>query len=1075
MRYAREGRVFNLQWDPHQQILEASVWGNARSPYHVQIHFKPKSRDMPACFCTCPVAVFCKHAVAVLVEFRKSNSPNEPQSTMMNAQTRDWLERVKTLSEPTKKSVNCLLYLLDVDRIPAYSRLVVRTVKVRQLQKGGYGTPKPFRSTTPTHDMMHKSEDVECFVLLAAARHALSDIRGEYALSGPLAAQAVGQLLKTGRCHWRSSDTPPLTQGGRTKGEFDWEYDDTGRQQIRCKLSHQTKVMISRQPLLYYNQQRNQIGFIKTDLSPAVENILLTAPRITPDEVPAMEAALREVASDGSMPLPCPLTIVHKQQTPTPCLHLSCEQFYHKDYDIESRREIRRKDEIIHAVVSFRYEDHRVKYDALIDSFRHLEHDTLVEVTRDHAEETRQVKRLIKLFDEAVQATEGMLFKPIFEGDTLMLEDDAIELRNIGPQLLQLKQSGWEITFEEDYPYHHDLVEVEEWYTKLEDSSDIQWFECELGVVIAGKRVNLLPHLIKAIDKGVLKRLQTGQKTLQDEAPVMLHLGKHQALPIPPERLQTMLNLVMALYTKDSAEKRRLKLTNYHAALLAEMERAFVSVKLRWMGSKRLLALGERLGDFTKLRSTRVPKLFKGTLRPYQKAGVDWLAFLSQYGLGGILADDMGLGKTVQALAHLTIVKAKAKDPKPSLIVAPTSVVSNWSNEATRFTPHFKVMILRGLDRHKALKRLNSYDLLLTTYPLLLRDRDALLDCVYDYVILDESQYIKNPQTKVTQIVIQLNADHRLCLTGTPMENHLGELWSQFHFLMPGLLGGKQEFRNRYRNPIEHNSDEACRDQLMQLIRPFILRRTKEAVVQELPDKTEIIERIDMSSAQRDLYETIRVAMDHHVRKAIDEKGIERSQLIILEALLKLRQVCCDPRLLKSKVNATASSAKLQRLMELLEELLSEGKRVLLFSQFTSMLSLIEEEFKKRSLTWLKLTGNTRDRRTPVERFQRGEVPIFLISLKAGGTGLNLTAADTVIHYDPWWNPAVECQATDRAHRIGQKKAVFVYKLVTQGTIEEKILEMQARKRALVEGLLGGDKLSGKLTRSDFEHLLGNS
>jgi len=348
-----------------------------------------------------------------------------------------------------------------------------------------------------------------------------------------------------------------------------------------------------------------------------------------------------------------------------------------------------------------------------------------------------------------------------------------------------------------------------------------------------------------------------------------------------------------------------------------------------------------------------------------------------------------------------------------------------------------------------------------------------LLAQEYHYVILDEAQNIKNPKAQASKIVRQFNARHRLCLTGTPMENHLGEIWSLFDFLMPKLLGDEKQFRRLFRTPIEKHADQKRQHSLNTRIAPFLLRRSKQEVVKELPPKTEIIQNIELHGPQRDLYESIRLAMHEKVRNAINKNGVARSHIIILEALLKLRQVCCDPRLVKlDSAKKVKASAKMQLLMDMLPEQIEEGRRILLFSQFTSMLSLIEEELHKHKIDYVKLTGATKARDVPIQRFQNGDVPLFLISLKAGGTGLNLTAADTVIHYDPWWNPAVENQATDRAHRIGQNKSVFVYKLITSGTVEDKILALQARKKELADNLFSDSgKGASALTQADLNAL----
>ncbi len=320
----------------------------------------------------------------------------------------------------------------------------------------------------------------------------------------------------------------------------------------------------------------------------------------------------------------------------------------------------------------------------------------------------------------------------------------------------------------------------------------------------------------------------------------------------------------------------------------------------------------------------------------------------------------------------------------------------------------------------------------------------------------------------------KVSARHRLCLTGTPLENHLGELWSQFDFLLPGFLGDARSFRRQWRTPIEKHGDALRREILARRIRPFILRRRKEDVAKELPPKSIVIRTVELEGGQRDLYETVRSALDEKLRREIAAKGFQRSQIVILDALLKLRQVCCDPRLVRNDAAAKVRErAKLGLLMDMLPELVEEGRRVLVFSQFTSMLALIEEELARENLAWVKLTGDTVDRDTPIRRFQEGAVPIFLVSLKAGGVGLNLTAADTVIHYDPWWNPAVENQATDRAHRIGQTKRVFVYKLVVAGSIEEKILALQEKKAQLAAGILSADQAGEvKFGEADLAALL---
>jgi SNF2 family DNA or RNA helicase len=495
----------------------------------------------------------------------------------------------------------------------------------------------------------------------------------------------------------------------------------------------------------------------------------------------------------------------------------------------------------------------------------------------------------------------------------------------------------------------------------------------------------------------------------------------------------------------------------------------------RWQfdGDDSLRQLAQRLRGEGGVGEAPIPQGLNAELRAYQHQGLSWMQFLRAHDLSGVLADDMGLGKTVQTLAHVLAEKEAGRLDRPALVVLPTSLVHNWCEEARRFAPGLRVLSLHGSQRKDRFEQIMEHDLVLTTYALLWRDHAALAQHSYHLLILDEAQFVKNANTKSATVIRALQARHRLCLTGTPLENHLGELWSLFDFLLPGFLGTQKDFAKRWRTPIEKGGDTVRRDLLARRIRPFMLRRRKDEVAKELPAKTTIIRSVELEGAQRDLYETVRAAMQEKVREAIAEQGLGRSHIVVLDALLKLRQVCCDPRLVKlAKANTIKESAKLEMLLSMLPDLIEEGRRVLLFSQFTGMLTLIAAAVEKAGIPYVALTGDTIDRATPVRRFQEGEVPLFLISLKAGGVGLNLTAADTVIHYDPWWNPAAENQATDRAHRMGQDKPVFVYKLIVAGSIEEKIVLLQEKKAALAEGILSEDAaVAVKFSADDLDAL----
>ena len=634
-------------------------------------------------------------------------------------------------------------------------------------------------------------------------------------------------------------------------------------------------------------------------------------------------------------------------------------------------------------------------------------------------------------------------------------------------QIEKLRESGWKVEVPDDIGFQIHEAADDQWFSDLEaDQGGRDWFSLDLGIEIDGQRISLVPLLVDCIDQG-LSAVEL-EKNLDRRFLLSLGGDRGDVLSVPAERLLVLLRFFDELLsTRPVRKDGKLQLDKLRAAQLSTLD----GMPIR--APEELSALSQRLGSFQRIALIEPPVGLKASLRDYQREGASWMQFLREFGLHGILADDMGLGKTVQALTHILIEKERGRMDKPCLIVAPTSVLRNWINESLKFTPTLSLLLLHGQSRKSEFRYVKQYDLVVTSYPLLVRDAEVLRQQEWHIVALDEAQNIKNPKSQAAQVCSSLKAAHRLCLTGTPMENHLGELWSLFNFLMPGLLSDADTFRQHYRNPIERDADAERQKQLSTRIQPLLLRRTKDAVAKELPPKTEILHDIELGKAQTDLYETIRAAMDKRVREAIAVNGLDRSQIVVLDALLKLRQVCCHPKLLKQEAAQNVEeSAKTAFLMdELLPSLIEEGRRILIFSQFTQMLAIIEARLKKDGTPFVKLTGSTKDRETPIREFQAGGVPVFLISLKAGGAGINLTSADTVIHYDPWWNPAAEAQASDRAHRIGQKNPVFVHKLICENTIEERIVKMQQKKAALVEGLLTGrtDKL--QLTQADIQAL----
>jgi superfamily II DNA or RNA helicase len=461
-------------------------------------------------------------------------------------------------------------------------------------------------------------------------------------------------------------------------------------------------------------------------------------------------------------------------------------------------------------------------------------------------------------------------------------------------------------------------------------------------------------------------------------------------------------------------------------------------------------------------------------LRPYQQYGVAWLEFLRKNNFGGILADEMGLGKTLQTLAFLKTVVERTPPAErlPSLIVCPTSLVFNWFAEAQKFTSELKVLTMHGARRAERFGDLRNFNVVITSYALIRRDAEQYRGLEFDTLVLDEAQHIKNRQTQNAQSVKAVRARHRFVLTGTPMENSVLDLWSIFDFLMPGYLGTAADFKERYEIPIAREKDAGAQARLARRIRPFLLRRLKREVAKDLPEKIEQVSFCDLSPEQQAVYQQLLEASRKEITDAVGQQGLQKSRMLILTALLRLRQVCCDLRLLKLEGAAENNSGKLELFNELLQEAIDGGHRVLVFSQFVEMLQLLKSSLQEQNIEFSYLDGSTTDRAGVVQEFQSRDIPVFLISLKAGGVGLNLTAADTVLHFDPWWNPAVEAQATDRAHRIGQTRVVTSYKLITRGTVEEKILHLQQQKRELIQSTLSGEEqLTSGLTWEELQSL----
>lgn len=608
--------------------------------------------------------------------------------------------------------------------------------------------------------------------------------------------------------------------------------------------------------------------------------------------------------------------------------------------------------------------------------------------------------------------------------------------------------------------YHH-YIYAEKWQASVTHTDDQHW-QLSIQIVADGETISLkdLLHHLNTVDKQFYAR---------DLPHIKLENGKR--LLLPAEKINGIMQELKDLMPEGGRRQRGVDGYLFPLSQLNRLQHIddCLPQDTQWSGEQTLRHQAAAIHRQPQLIAEK-PIGVNATLRPYQWLGVCWLQHLRQQNINGLLADDMGLGKTLQTLAHLSLEYQQGLLEKPALIVAPTSLLHNWVNELRRFTPQLSCLLMHGTQRHQHWQGIGQYAVVITSYTLISNDLAHWQAQPLSWVVLDEAQGIKNPRTRNSQSVKQLHSDHRLCLSGTPVENHLGELWSLMDFLMPGCLGSAVHFNTWFKGPIEQAADSTRLDQLLQRIAPFMLRRNKDEVAQDLPPKTVIPQAVSMEWQQRALYEQLKTDGWQTIQAQIDtSENSGQQQIIILTQLLKLRQVCCDPRLMG---DTSTPSAKRQHCIDMLRELVDEGRAILVFSQFTQMLSLLAEDLEALDIDYQMLTGKTRKRHLLVDQFQQGKVPVFLISLKAGGVGLNLTRADTVIHYDPWWNSAAEQQATDRAHRIGQDKPVFVYKLIVEDSIESKIAELQTHKALLSQHINQQAQASGEQFATRLDELL---
>lgn len=629
----------------------------------------------------------------------------------------------------------------------------------------------------------------------------------------------------------------------------------------------------------------------------------------------------------------------------------------------------------------------------------------------------------------------------------------------LGRDLPALRRRGWRVTFEgrirdtmEETAFVAPVVQVHE-----DEGSG--WFE------VAFSYEDGAGGSLSAAD--IQRALRKGEHFLERDGRTLL---------IDGEAIESMNRVFEDCAGEEGRGPGQFRLDPIHAAYvkasLDALDGIDVDADPAWLERARNQC------DPVRLTPVPLPESLDRALRGYQKDGVHWLAFLERSGFAGILADEMGLGKTLQTLTWLRLPRAAEEAAgRPALVVCPTSLVENWAEEAARWVPDAKVAVLAGTRRAERYEEIPESDLVIISYALLRRDIDRLREIPFAAAVLDEAQHIKNRSTQNAKAVKCIRAVNRLVLTGTPVENSVADLWSIMDFLMPGYLGAHQQFRDRYELPIGRGGSdgEEAQHRLRRKLHPFLLRRLKRDVAKDLPPKIQRIAKFTMSADQQHVYQELLQASQRRLLSLVQDQGFHRSRMEIFKTLLRLRQVCCHLDLLKlPDLKAEAPSAKLDLFLELLDEALDGGHRILVFSQFTSMLAILRRTLEERDLPYCYLDGSTVHRMEQVHRFNRErDIPVFLISLKAGGTGLNLTGADMVIHYDPWWNPAVEDQATDRAYRIGQKRTVYSIKLIARDSVEEKVLAMQERKKKIIEATLATDeKVMERLDWEDVKELL---
>lgn len=1032
--YLQAGKVVKLEYNDDLSLITAQVWGAGFAPYRQKLALTQNNgRWQLQDSCTCPVGQRCKHVLAVLLRLKRDYAQQQLRVRQLPLlQLDNWFAEVEQQQQPAAaEPEDTILYLLSYGQtgLQLYPR------RVKLLKKGGYSKGQPlgkYDLISPQRPSWLSEED---YRLLTVFRSHNS--QEQHVLEARWGYELLQELLATGRCFFGESRQELSWQGTRPL-TLEWQEHEAGQRLSWHIAEDDANQLVYTDPPCFLNTDHYELGLVETVLSGGELKLLAKMPPIPATQLAARLGKLQQLFKQVSLPVPPGVAIQQLTVKPTPVLAL---QMRVQQPDTPAKPT---------AVLYFDYAGHRLPLDLKQAQTELIAPEQSIFIKRHRSTELAALEQLLQLglVDCPLPAPANKLSAyGIGDGP-----DNPELWQPLLDRLDELKALGWQI--EQASDFNLQILEATP-YLQVQDGKQ-SGFELGIQVDINGQQVPLLPLISQWLR-------QFGLPTAGQTIWLSLPQGK---LALPMTLIQPLIDTIVELLNLQKSPL-TLALPDYKAAILPPPGAA----EIQYLNASRVSSLTEQLHNFQGITEVALPSGLNAVLRSYQQQGLNWLVFLRTFGLGGVLADDMGLGKTLQTLSFMLYEKQHGRLTKPALIVCPTSLLGNWQNEAARFTPALSVLQVYGAKRRPLFEQLADYDVIVTSYPLLVRDLPLYRQREFSLVVLDEAQHIKNAGSQASQSVRALKREFSLALSGTPLENHLGELKSLFDFVLPGLLGTEAHFNQVYRKPIEKHADSERANHLKQKIAPFMLRRSKNQVATELPEKTEILQLLELEADQRNLYESIRLIMETKVRELFLRKGVAASQIEFLDALLKLRQACCDARLVPiEQAQSVRHNAKLSWLRENLPEMVEEGRRVLLFSQFASMLHLIEQELQFLGISYSKLTGQTKQRQTQIDAFQQGETEVFLISLKAGGTGLNLTAADTVIHYDPWWNPAAENQATDRAHRIGQDKPVFVYKLIARNTVEEKVQQLQQYKQGLADQLLGSGK--GQLWQGSADDLL---